>query len=241
MKAVILAGGLGTRLREETEFKPKPMVEIGGLPILWHIMKILYTQGIDEFIICLGYKGEVIRDFFLNYHNRIHDIQIDYTDSMVPKIISRNRETENWRVSLIDTGLMTPTAGRLHNVKHLLEDGPFLCTYGDGLADIKLGNLISFHSNHAGIATVTAVNPPSRFGAVDLNNDNRVTTFEEKPGFELIEESSSLEQEVLPLLARSNELWAYKHEGFWRPMDTIRETKELNEIFVSGNAPWKTW
>jgi glucose-1-phosphate cytidylyltransferase len=142
-------------------------------------------------------------------------------------------------------------------VKHLLEDGPFLCTYGDGLADIKLGNLISFHSNHAGIATVTAVNPPSRFGAVDLNNDNRVTTFEEKPGlshwinggffifesriFELIEESSSLEQEVLPQLARSNELWAYKHEGFWRPMDTIRETKELNEIFVSGNAPWKTW
>lgn len=254
---MILAGGLGTRLREETEFKPKPMVEIGGVPILWHIMKILYTQGITEFVICLGYKGEVIRDYFINYSVRNHDIYLDFSDSSFPHLIARKEEIEKWKVSLVDTGSLTPTGGRLHYVKHLLQDEPFLCTYGDGVADIHLDKLISFHASHNGLATVTAVNPPSRFGAVDLTEDFRVATFEEKPGlnhwinggffifeneiFDFLNESSNLEQDVLPVLARKCELWAYQHNGFWKPMDTLRETRELHDLFVNGLAPWKIW
>lgn len=256
MKAVILAGGLGTRLREETEFRPKPMVEIGGRPIIWHIMKNLSEQGISHFIVCLGYKGDVIRDFFLNYSNRSSDVTVQLNSQRVEKVEALP-SIERWRVTLAETGSKTSTGGRLHRVKKYLDNETFLCTYGDGLADINLASLQEFHASHPGIGTVTAVVPPSRFGALDLRSDGRVVSFREKPDlsqrvnggffvfdsgvFDFLDVDSTLEHKPLEEMAETNNLFAYKHDGFWKPMDTIREAEELNEIWNQGSAPWKNW
>jgi glucose-1-phosphate cytidylyltransferase len=256
MKAVILAGGLGTRLREETEFKPKPMVEIGGMPILWHIMKNLSVQGINEFVICLGYKGEVIKDFFLNYYSRRNNLTVRISDNtIVGKIGTQNKE--NWEVTLVNTGLMTQTGGRIKRIEEFVRNEDFLCTYGDGLADLKLSELLKFHNSHTGIATVTSVNPPSRFGALEIDSSKKVTDFVEKPGethwinggffifkkevFNYLDDECVLEGDPLRRLSHSGELFAYQHHGFWQPMDTYRETTELNKLYENNEAPWKNW
>ncbi len=256
MRAVILAGGLGTRLREETEYRPKPMVEIGGKPILWHIMKSLSSQGINEFIICLGYKGDMIKDFFINYEARTHDISVRIGESKA--IIQHpNSEIENWNVTLADTGQETMTGGRIHQIKKYVGGEKFLCTYGDGLADINIQDLIKFHDAHGKIATVTAVRPTTRFGAMQIDDENTVTEFSEKPRaekwvnggyfifdpqvFRFLDDNCILEKEPLEKLAKLDELKAYQHEGFWQPMDTYRESQDLNELWSKNNAPWKNW
>ena len=256
MKAVILAGGLGTRLREETEFKPKPMVEVGERPILWHIMKNLSSQGIKEFVICLGYKGEVIKDFFLNHAENTHDISaaLGSQDSV---IFHHESALEDWTVTLANTGAETMTGGRIHRIKRYVENETFLCTYGDGLADINLRELTHFHETHGEIATVTAVRPTNRFGSLEIDSNNIVTAFSEKPKsdkwvsggffifepkvFDYIHQNSVLEKEPVEKIALEGQLHAYKHHGFWQPMDTYREAQDLNGIWESGNAPWKNW
>lgn len=256
MKAVILAGGLGTRLREETEYRPKPMVEIGGRPILWHIMKQLSQQGLNEFVICLGYKGELIKDFYLNYETRTNDVTINLGSDQV-RPIHANTHSENWEVTLANTGASTFTGGRIFRIQKFVENETFLCTYGDGLADIDLKKLQTFHRSHGKIATVTAVKPLSRFGALNLDDQNKVLEFSEKPVssdwvnggffifepkiFDYLDENCTLESEPLERLAKDGQLVAYKHDGFWQPMDTYRETQELNALFAAGNAPWKNW
>lgn len=253
--AVILAGGLGTRLREETEFRPKPMVEIGGKPILWHIMKNLHQQGISNFIICLGYKGEKIKEYFYNYKILNGDICIDYDSNKVK--VERFGKLENWQVTLVETGLETMTGGRLNKIKHLIDDSQFLCTYGDGVADIDLDKLSEFHTTSKTIATLTAVRPTSRFGALKIDNGGRVLEFNEKPQidewvnggffvfeneiFEYLDDQSVLEKQPLTKLCENNQLSAYKHYGFWQPMDTFRETQELNRLLSENNAPWVNW
>jgi glucose-1-phosphate cytidylyltransferase len=256
MKAVILAGGMGTRLREETEFRPKPMIEIGGRPILWHIMKGLSLQGINEFIICLGYKGDYIKDFFINYEARTHDITVTLgkNEGMIQHSEFPN---ENWVVTLVNTGIQTMTGGRINRVKKYLGGERFLCTYGDGLADINLESLISFHKTHGKTATVTSVRPIDRFGALQIDKSDLVTDFSEKPmsekrvngGFFIFEpeifnyltDESTLEKETLEALVSAGQLKAFAHNGFWQPMDTYRETIELNELWYSNKAPWKIW
>lgn len=256
MKAVILAGGLGTRLREETEFRPKPMVEIGGRPILWHIMKILSTQGINEFIICLGYKGDQIKDFFLNYEARTNDITVKI-GSNKSTIQHSSNNSENWSVTLVDTGVSTLTGARLYQVNKFIGTDRFLCTYGDGLANLQVNELLNFHKSHGKLATVTAVRPVSRFGSMQIDENDTVTEFIEKPivekwvngGFFIFEPEifnyldslTSLEKEPLEKLVRKGELKSFKHEGFWQPMDTYRESKELNELWEKNQAPWKIW
>ena len=256
MKAVILAGGLGTRLREETEFRPKPMVEIGGRPILWHIMKILSTQGINEFIICLGYKGDQIKDFFLNYEARTNDITVKI-GSNESTIQHFSNNSENWSVTLVDTGISTLTGARLFQINKFVGTDRFLCTYGDGLANLQVNELISFHKSHGKLATITAVRPVSRFGSMQIDKNDLVTEFIEKPrvekwvngGFFIFEPEifnyldplTSLEKEPLEKLVRKGELKSFKHEGFWQPMDTYRESKELNELWEKNQAPWKVW
>ena len=256
MKAVILAGGLGTRLREETEFRPKPMVEIGGRPILWHIMKILSTQGINEFIICLGYKGDQIKDFFLNYEARTNDITVKI-GSNESTIQHFSNNSENWSVTLVDTGISTLTGARLFQINKFVGTDRFLCTYGDGLANLQVNELISFHKSHGKLATITAVRPVSRFGSLQIDKNDLVTEFIEKPrvekwvngGFFIFEPEifnyldplTSLEKEPLEKLVRKGELKSFKHEGFWQPMDTYRESKELNELWEKNQAPWKVW
>lgn len=256
MKAVILAGGLGTRLREETEFKPKPMVEIGDKPILWHLMKSISQYDIREFVICLGYKGEQIREYFSNYHASQNDVRIStLAGTSAPS--SEDYAVEDWEVILSNTGKLTPTGGRIFKSRSYLEKEAFLCTYGDGLGDIDIAQLIKFHKSHGKIATVTAVHPPSRFGGLDISNSGQVETFEEKPKesswvsggffvfepaiFDFLDDHSTLEKTPLESLASLGELYAYKHEGFWQPMDTIRETAELNMLWDTGSAPWKNW
>ena len=256
MKAVILAGGLGTRLREETEFKPKPMVEIGDRPIIWHIMKNLSSQGIQDFVICLGYKGDLIKDFFLNYQARTHDITINLGSNN--GIIQHSvNNSENWNVTLVNTGQNTLTGGRINKIKPFVENERFLCTYGDGLANINLEELLSFHISHGRIATVTSVRPTNRFGALEIDSQNLVRNFSEKPkfdkwvngGFFLFEprifdylsDEASLEREPLEALSKNQELLSYKHYGYWQPMDTYREAQELNSIWNSGQAAWKNW
>ena len=256
MKAVILAGGMGTRLREETEFRPKPMVEIGERPILWHIMKNLSSQGINEFVLCLGYKGDFIKDFFINYEARSYDITVNLgkNESLVQHSESH---TENWTVTLANTGATTMTGGRIKRIQKYVAGERFLCTYGDGLADINLTALAEFHEEHGKTATVTSVRPTNRFGAMQLDENNSVTKFTEKPmvekrvngGFFLFEpaifnylsEDCILEKEPLEKLAQNGELKAFLHDGFWQPMDTYRETIELNEIWHLNQAPWKNW
>ena len=256
MKAVILAGGMGTRLREETEFRPKPMVEIGGRPILWHIMKTLSSQGINDFVICLGYKGDYIKDFFMNYEARTHDITVKLGEN--EGLVQHSESpSENWTVTLANTGATTMTGGRINKIKKYVENERFLCTYGDGVADIDLSALTKFHTEHGKIATVTSVRPTNRFGAMQVDDNNQVTEFAEKPiaekrvnggyfifepeVFNYLNDESILEKEPLERLSSSGELKAYKHDGFWQPMDTYRETIELNELWDANQAPWKNW
>ncbi len=256
MKAVILAGGLGTRISEETSFKPKPMIEIGGKPILWHIMKIYSQHGINEFIICCGYKGYVIKEYFANYFLHQSDITFDMTNNEM-KI--HQERAEPWKVTLIDTGENTMTGGRLKRVKEYLDnDEPFCLTYGDGVADINISQLIKFHNTHGKLATLTSVFPQARFGSIDIEKD-KVKRFVEKPrgdgalingGFfvlntkifnEIDGDNTIWEQEPLNNLANKGELMAFKHDGFWQPMDTLRDKNFLEELWGSNKAPWKLW
>lgn len=256
MKAVILAGGRGTRLSEETGLRPKPMVEIGGHPILWHVMKIYAAHGITEFIICLGYRGWQIKEYFLNYARLSSDLRIDLTSGAVDVL---RPAAEPWRVTLIDTGEDSQTGGRLGRVAHLLRDEAAFClTYGDGVGDVDITAAIAFHRAHGRQATVTAVVPPGRFGALDRNGD-RVEAFTEKPagdggmingGFfvlspavlDRIENDATVwEQEPLKGLARDGELMAFDHHGFWQPMDTLRDRDQLQSLWDGGRAPWKIW
>jgi len=256
MKAVILAGGLGTRLSEETVSKPKPMVEIGGKPILWHIMKTYSYYGINDFIICCGYKGYVIKEYFQNYFLHQSDVTFDMKDN---KMVVHKERAEPWTITLVDTGDDSMTGGRLKRVRQYLQNEECFCfTYGDGVADVNINDLITFHKAHGKEATLTATYPPGRFGALEIV-DNEVREFQEKPRgdgalinggyfvlspkvFERIEGDTSVwEQEPLKGLAKENQLMAFKHEGFWQPMDTYREFTMLNEMWDSGNAPWKVW
>jgi len=256
MKVIILAGGLGTRLREETEFKPKPMVEVGGHPVLWHIMKNFANFGHTEFIIATGYKSEYIKDYFLHYKTRNNDftITLGKTDSL----IIHGQDEHDWKVTIADTGLNTLTGGRLVGAsKYLDKNDDFLMTYGDGLANVDLNKLVKHHENSGKLATVTVVQPLSRFGVVELDEDGSVYQFREKPQVEgwinvgffvmspevinYIDPNEPLEQKPMAKLASERNLNAFRHTGFWQPMDTYREAQLLNELWDSGNAPWKTW
>lgn len=256
MKLVILAGGLGTRLTEETTAKPKPMVEIGGKPILWHIMKMYSSHGITEFIICCGYKGYVIKEYFANYFLHMSDITFDMQDNSMEVI---NKRAESWKVTLVDTGADSMTGGRLLRVKEYVKNEKSFCfTYGDGVGDVDIKALIKFHTDHGKKATLTSVNPPGRFGALETSK-GVVKSFTEKPkgdggmingGFfvlhpsviDTIEGDSTVwEKEPLISLTDDNELMAYEHKGFWQPMDTLRDKIYLEELWLSNNAPWKTW
>jgi glucose-1-phosphate cytidylyltransferase len=255
MKIVILAGGLGTRLSEETIIKPKPMVEIGGYPILWHIMHIYAHYGFNEFIIALGYKGEVIKDYFLNYKLMRNDFSINL---MTEEVSVANGLCEDWTVHLVNTGAQTQTGGRIKRLSKLLENEDFMLTYGDGVANIDIGQLVKYHQASGKLATVTAVRPPSRFGDIVLDG-NEVSNFHEKPQvgegwinggffvfnpriFDYIDgDDSILEKEPLKKLTAEGQLTAYKHEGFWQCMDTIREKQLLEDLWNSGQAPWRLW
>lgn len=256
MKAVILAGGLGTRISEETHLKPKPMIEIGGKPILWHIMKIYSNHGINEFVICCGYKGYIIKEYFANYFLHMSDVTFDMQKN---EMAVHCRHAEPWKVTLVDTGESTLTGGRLRRVAdYVMNDELFCFTYGDGVADINITEQIKFHRQHGRWATVTAVQPPGRYGALQLLN-NQVAAFTEKPrgdgglingGFfvlspqclTLVEnDQSSWEGSPLSQLANMGQLMAFEHCGFWQPMDTLREKNMLEELWASGKAPWKVW
>ncbi|MCF8196653.1 MAG: glucose-1-phosphate cytidylyltransferase [Polynucleobacter sp.] len=256
MKAVILAGGLGTRISEESISRPKPMIEIGGKPVLWHIMKIYSHYGINDFIVCCGYKGYVIKEFFANYFLHSSDVTFDVQKNSMEV---HQRFAEPWKVTLVDTGENTMTGGRLGRVgSYVRDDEAFCFTYGDGVSDINIRSLIDFHRQSELKATLTAVYPPGKFGAIDVKNA-KVKSFREKPkgdgglingGFfvlspsvlNLIEGDSTVwEQEPLELLANQGDLGAYEHRGFWQPMDTLRDKNYLEELWSSGNAPWKTW
>ena len=254
-KAVILAGGLGTRFSEETSHRPKPLIEIGGKPILWHIMKIYHHHGIKEFVICLGYKGYLIKEYFANYFLHTCDITFDMG---ADKTVIHNKRTEDWKVTLIDTGLNTMTGGRLRRIKSYLGPEPFCMTYGDGVANIDISSQIAFHNKHGLKATMTAVTPPGRFGALEMDGDV-ITGFREKPsgdgglingGFfilspetlEHVEADDTVwEQFPLETLAKIGELKAFSHSGFWQPMDTLRDKNMLEGLWESGNAPWRVW
>lgn len=257
MKVVLLAGGLGSRLSEETHLRPKPMVEIGGNPILWHIMHMYARHGLDDFIVCLGYKGYFIKEYFANFVLHRSDLTVDLGAGSIT--YSRGEDVPKWKVTLVDTGAETMTGGRLKRIRHLLpEDEPFCMTYGDGVSDVDIGKLVAFHKAHDLDATVTAVRPPGRYGATVIEDD-RVLRFEEKPagdggringGFFVLEPrvldrvtSDSMPFESAPLarLAADGQLAAFLHDGFWQPMDTLRDRTQLEELWASGNPPWKTW
>jgi glucose-1-phosphate cytidylyltransferase len=255
MKAVILAGGLGTRISEETDLKPKPMVEIGGMPILWHLMKIYSHHGIHDFVICLGYKGYVIKEYFANYFLHMSDVTFDMQHN---KMEVHQGNAEPWRVTLVNTGETSMTGGRLKQVKKYIGDEDFCFTYGDGLSDVDIAATIQFHQKHQKLATLTAVKPAGRFGALTLEG-NTVTQFQEKPqgdgswvngGFFVLSpkvidyiDNNDIpwEQEPMKQLAEEAQLEAYCHEGFWQPMDTLRDKKMLEDLWASGHAPWKIW
>ena len=256
VKVVILCGGLGTRLAEETQVRPKPMVEIGGRPILWHIMKIYERHKLNNFVLALGYKGELIKDYFLNYHARQSDLTVHLKTGGVEYT---NRSSEDWHLSLVDTGAASMTGGRLLRLKpHLKSCGTFMLTYGDGVSDIDISKLLAFHRSHGRLATVTAVRPPARFGNLQLADDC-VARFEEKPqtgegwingGFFVFEpevfdyidgDVTILEKAPLERLASGGQLMAYKHMGYWQSMDTLRDKQALEELWNKGEAPWRTW
>jgi glucose-1-phosphate cytidylyltransferase len=256
MKAIILAGGLGTRISEETLTKPKPMVTIGGKPILWHIMKIYSHFGVTEFIICCGYKGYFIKEYFANYFMHMSDITFDMEKN---EMHVHYKRAEPWKVTLVDTGEHSMTGGRLARVRNYIEgETEFFFTYGDGVADINIAKILDFHRSHGKLATLTATYPPGRFGAISIQRD-QVISFQEKPkgdgamingGFfvlsprvvDLIEDDQTVwEEQPLNQLAAAGELMAYQHEGFWQPMDTLRDKVKLEELWNSGDAPWKVW
>ena len=256
LKAVILAGGLGTRITEESHLKPKPMVDIGEYPILWHIMKNLYHQGIKEFVICAGYKQHIIKEYFDDYFLHKSDVTFDFADSK--KTIVHNTAVEQWKVTIVDTGLNTMTGGRLKRIEKYLDDDDFLMTYGDGLSDLSCDKLIEFHKKHGKIATITAVHPIGRFGILELE-DSKITNFGEKTesvtgwingGFMILkpsvldyiqDDSTVFEKEPLERLSSEGELMGYKHDGFWHCMDTVRDKQILEDIWNTGKAPWKNW
>ncbi|MBW4467438.1 MAG: glucose-1-phosphate cytidylyltransferase [Pegethrix bostrychoides GSE-TBD4-15B] len=257
MKAVILAGGLGTRLSEETSIKPKPMVEVGGHPILWHIMKIYSAHGVNDFIVCCGYKGYVIKEYFANYFLRMSDVTFDMRFNQM-NIHAGNAEP--WRVTLVDTGENTMTGGRLKRVREHIGDSSFCFTYGDGVSSVDITKLIQQHKAEGTLATLTAVQPPGRFGAISLGQEQtRINQFHEKPGGDgawinggyfvlepevidyIADDSIMWEQEPLTKLAHDNQLSAYKHDGFWQPMDTLKDKNYLEGLWKSGEAPWKVW
>jgi len=256
MKVVLLAGGFGTRISEESHLKPKPMIEIGEKPIIWHIMKLYSHYGFNDFIICLGYRGYIIKEYFANYFLHQSDITIDLKEN---RIETHNSKAESWKVTLVDTGLNTSTGGRIRRVRKYVEDGTFMFTYGDGIGDIDVAGLASFHKKHGKLATITAVQPPGRFGAMILENNNNVLSFQEKPkgdgawingGFFVLEpeifdyiENDDVPWESRPLerLSADGQLAAHKHYGFWKPMDTMRDRTELESLWNSGTPPWKIW
>jgi len=256
MKAIILAGGLGTRISEETALRPKPMIEIGGRPILWHIMKMYSAHGINDFVVCCGYKGYVIKEYFANYFLHMSDVTFDMQHNQMEV---HERHAEPWRVTLVDTGDDTMTGGRLKRVAPYVKDEEAFCfTYGDGVADVDIAALVAFHKQHGKLATVTAVQPPGRYGALNLDG-NSVRGFIEKPqgdggwingGFFVLspsciklvaDDTTSWEDEPLGHLAAQGDLMSYEHCGFWQPMDTLRDKNHLEELWQSGMAPWKTW
>lgn len=256
MKAVILAGGKGTRLREETEYKPKPMVEVGGRPIIWHIMKTYASYGVTEFIVCLGYKGGVIRDYFLNYQTHNSDFRVTLGKQRTLELLDDHLET-GWNVTLAETGEDTMTGGRVKAIEKYIDDEPFCVTYGDGLGDVNIGDLIKFHNDHRKIATVTTIRPPSRYGLIEADETGKARNFIEKPTLDgwvnggyfvfnrgifdyLTDEDCVLEQTPLQQMTKDGELFAFHHTGFWQAMDTYRESQILNEMWEKG-APWKVW
>ena len=255
MKAVILAGGRGTRITEETTVRPKPRIEIGGMPVLWHILKIYSHHGVNDFIICLGYKGFLIKEYFANYFLHMSDVTFDMAAN---KMEVHQKHAEPWRITLVDTGRETQTGGRLKRVANYLDDETFFFTYGDGVANVNITAELQLHRDNGKLATMCAAQPPGRFGAIDIA-DNRITRFEEKPagdgswingGFFVLEpgsldyiegDTSIWEREPLERLARDEQLSAYAHRGFWQPMDTLRDKLKLEDLWQSGKAPWKAW
>ncbi len=255
MKAVILAGGLGTRISEETTVRPKPMVEIGGMPILWHIMKIYSHYGINEFVICLGYKGHYIKEWFNQYHLKNSDVTFDFESN---EVCYHKCGTEKWKVTLVDTGDSTMTGGRIKRIKDYIGNETFMVTYGDGVGDINIKKLLEFHKNHGKMATVTATLPEGRFGVLKIEDDMRVSTFSEKTdnegrvngGFFVFEpaifdyipgDDTIFEYTTLPKITELGELYSYHHDGFWKPMDTLSDKNKLEDMWAKGNAPWKVW
>ena len=257
MKAVILAGGYGTRISEESSLRPKPMVEVGGMPILWHIMKIYSFYGINDFIICCGYKAQVIKEYFTNYHLHCSDVTFDLRNNTMQ---FHNNGAEPWCVTLVDTGDSTMTGGRLKRVRNFIGDETFCFTYGDGVTNVNINDLIDFHKDQGALATLTAAQPPGRFGAFKLAaNENKILSFKEKPhgdgawinsGFFVLEpavmeyiddDTISWENQPMERLAHEGKLAAFRHDGFWQPMDTLRDRKMLEDLWRSGQAPWKIW
>jgi glucose-1-phosphate cytidylyltransferase len=253
LKAVILAGGQGTRISEESYLRPKPMIEIGGMPMLWHIMKIYSAGGVHDFVICCGYRGYVIKSYFANYFMHVSDVTFD----IAAKMVTLQNNAEPWKVTLVDTGSETMTGGRLKRVREYLGDEDFFMTYGDGVADIDLNALLKFHKQHKRLATVTAVQPPARFGAL-VTEGSLVVVIKEKPeggntingGFFVLspkvldyisDDQTVWEREPLERLASDGQLAAYPHQGFWHPMDTLRDKNHLEALWISGSAPWKVW
>lgn len=257
MKVLLLAGGFGTRLAEETDVRPKPMVEIGGKPILWHIMKIYSQYGFNEFVVLLGYKGYYIKEYFANYFRHQSDMTIDLSTNQVSYF---NNKTEPWKITLIDTGLESMTGGRIKRAREIVGNEPFMLTYGDGVSNVDIAELVRFHKSHGKAVTMTSAQPDGRFGALNIADDNQVTNFLEKPkgdggwinaGFFVCEpkvfdyitegDGTVFEQSPLQSLARDGEIFTFQHKGFWKPMDTLRDKQELQKLWDSGKAPWKVW
>jgi glucose-1-phosphate cytidylyltransferase len=259
MKVVILAGGYGTRISEESHLKPKPMIEIGERPILWHIMKLYSNYGFNDFIICLGYKGFYIKEYFAHYFLHESDVTFDFRSGGDNLSVTHEHSAEPWKVTLVNTGLDTMTGGRVKRIQKYINNEPFMLTYGDGVSDVNLKDLTDFHRQHGKLATVTSVQPAGRFGALDISNSHEVRGFHEKPkgdgtwinaGFFVLQpeifdyiadDSSIFEKEPLERLANDHSLMAYKHNGFWQPMDTLRDRNYLEDLWKTGKAPWKNW
>ena len=257
MKAVILAGGFGTRISEESHLKPKPMIEIGDMPILWHIMKIYSHYGYNDFVICCGYKAHMIKEYFADYYLYRSDVTFDF--SKKNKMIVNNNFSEPWKVTLVDTGLNTMTGGRIKRIQKYVNKSPFMLTYGDGVSDVNIAELVKFHESHGKIATMTAINAEQRFGVLDINMDNEINAFREKNNddgsminggfmvlnpeiFDYLEDDSTVfEKAPLETVSKIGELMAYKHKGFWKCMDTQRDKQQLEALWESGDAPWKKW